>query len=75
MITLIKRCKRHGILLGENADRLETDFTETFPAARFDPEAKEWVIPWEKGFYARSNAVLEQFFVARGETLSHIDEC
>ncbi len=75
MVTLIKRCKRHAILLGENADKLQADFTETFPEARFDPETQEWVIPWEKGFYAQSNAVLEQFFVTRGETLSHIDEC
>ncbi len=75
MVTLIKRCKRHGILLGDNAGALEAPFTEAFPEARFDAEAKEWIIPWEKGFYAQSNAVLEQFFTGKGEKITHIDEC
>lgn len=75
MVTLIKRCRRHGILLGENAGKLQAEFAAAFPEARFDPEAQEWVIPWEKGFYAQSNAVLEQFFTTKGETLDHIDEC
>lgn len=75
MVTLIKRCKRHGIVLGESAGVLETPFTETFPEARFDEDTKEWVIAWEKGFFAQSNAVLEAFFTAKGEKITHIDEC
>lgn len=75
MVTLIKRCRRHGILLDDGAPGLEGAFTAAFPDAHFDKEAQEWVIPWEKGFYAQSNAVLEEFFTARGEPLSHIDAC
>lgn len=75
MVTLIKRCKRHGILLGENAEALEASFTAAFPDARFDTDAGEWVIPWEKGYFAQSNAVLEAFFAAQGEKITHIDEC
>lgn len=75
MVTLIKRCKRHGIVLGDNADALETPFTEAFPEARFDEDVKEWVIAWEKGFFAQSNAVLEEFFTGKGEKITHIDEC
>ncbi len=75
MVTLIKRCKRHAIRLGENAGALAAGFTAAFPEARFDAEAREWIIPWEKGFYAQSNAVLEEFFIAKGETLDRVDEC
>lgn len=75
MVTLIKRCKRHGIVLGENAADLEPDFRAAFPEASFDTEAQEWVIPWEKGFYAHSNAVLEAFFTNKGEDITHIDKC
>ena len=75
MITLIKRCKRHGVLLGQNAAALEVSFTEAFPEARFDADAKEWVIPWEKGFFAQSNASLEAFFTGKGEKITRIDEC
>lgn len=75
MVTLIKRCKRHGILLGENAAALAAPFTRSFPEARFDEDAEEWVIPWEKGFFAPSNAALEAFFAERGETITHVDEC
>lgn len=75
MVTLIKRCKRHGIVLGESAGALEAPFAENFPEARFDKDTKEWVIAWEKGFYAQSNAVLEEFFTAKGVKITHIDEC
>lgn len=75
MITLIKRCRRHGIVLGENAAALEPPFREAFPEARFDGVAKEWIIPWEKGFFAQSNAVLEEFFTSKGEKITHVDEC
>lgn len=75
MVTLIKRCRRHGIVLGENAGALERPFSEAFPEARFDGDAMEWVIAWEKGFFAQSNAVLEEFFISKGEKITHIDEC
>lgn len=75
MVTLIKRCRRHGVVLGENAGKLEAPFTKTFPEAHFDDDLKEWVIAWEKGFFAQSNAVLEDFFTGMGEKITHIDKC
>lgn len=75
MVTLIKRCLRHGIQLQDGADGLQTAFTTRFPEARFEAERNEWVITWEKGHFAESNAVLEGFFLGRGETVTHIDEC
>ena len=75
MVTLIKRCKRHAILLGDNEAALQSAFTAAFPEAKRETGAQEWIIPWEKGFYAQSNAVLEAFFTAQGESMSHIDEC
>lgn len=75
MVTLIKRCKRHGIVLGEAADTLETPFIDEFPNAQYDAEAGEWVIPWETGFYTKSNARLEAFFTARNQKIRHINRC
>lgn len=75
MVTLIKRCLRHGIRLEEGADDLQVAFTTRFPEARHDADLREWVIAWEKGHFAESNATLEGFFTDQGEPITRIDEC
>lgn len=76
MVTMIKRCLRHGIVLGADDDgTLRSAFAAAFPAATWDEAEGEWVIPWAKGTYAESAEVLKQFFRSRGKEISFIDRC
>lgn len=74
MVTLIKRCRRHGIVLEPDSE-LGRAFAAAFPEARYDGEAGEWVISWEKGFFAQSNQRLVDFFKDRGVEVAHDDQC
>lgn len=73
-VTLTKRCKIHGIDLPREGSLTER-FLSAFPEARFDDEAGEWRIDWEKGHFAESNARIEAFFADQGAEITHVDKC
>jgi hypothetical protein len=74
MVTITKRCKRHGIDLPVGGEMVAS-FKAAFPEAVFDDEHQEWRLPWERDTIAESTRRLEQFFAEREVGVTHVDRC